>query len=635
MAGSSSFDAHPGYRFDHLAQHDARDSSSAPSSSQGTVTASARLLRPSSAGSGSERTASPVGFARWARRHRHHHSNNHNRYARDDSQEYGPADEKSRERIRKANPKKLRRSRSVSAQERPQAPAVPQMTLEEFEALPMAVRKKYFSTLERLRFTQESGLVDGISQHYDKISNLKCRKPRQVRATSEHPVGRVRRDSASELRSITTASLWSSEPSEATESVTASYHSQLASAILNAADNDLLKPSRESSRRDLSAQFEPVTPPLSPVRHSMDARVNYGPRQDQADEGQLSQSFFESFRWLDEEEDLDLRLFLDDYHANLREGAVATAKQRPSFRRHMSINRKPFGRRNSVSSTVPKTKETAQPPSQGHGPMASVSGGQTHTRRKSRGLSLITPKHASEPSMTAIDPAAAHYQDPEARMKLRMYLASPQKFDEAVAFGFPSAASADQLYTGTRFSEDTVGRSRGLSGQKPTDGGSTVGTFLADQDDDDASLYSGGQSIADPDSPRTPEPMENRPGALRHTRYASAPVLSTRDTGRKTPEGLYAVQAPAAAREMTLRMTLTRPDLRSHEDEIYGWQQKQAYYQYTRRPTGLASLAAENRVVGTESQRTSVDPFPEMDHWNEGPAEKGVMRRIWNRVRRG
>ncbi|KAL2269785.1 hypothetical protein VTJ83DRAFT_1969 [Remersonia thermophila] len=634
MAGSSSFDAHPGYRFDHLAQDDARDSSSTPSSSQGVAAASARLLRPGSAGSGSERTASPLAFARWARRHRHHHSNGHNRYARDDPQEYGPADETSRERARRTNPKRLRRSRSVSAQERPQAPVVPQMTLEEFEALPLAVRKKFFSTLERLRFAQESALVvDGISQHYDEISNLKCRKPRPGRTALGHPPSRVRRDSASELRSVTTASLWSFEPSEATESVTATYHSQLASTALGPVDDDLRLGSRPS-RRDLSAQFEPLTPPLSPARHSMDARVNYGPRQGSAEDGQFSESFFESFRWLDEEEDLDLRLFLDDYHANLREGAVAAAKQRPSFRRNMSINRKPFGRRNSVSSMAPKTKETAQPPSQSDAPTAGVSGGPAHTRRKSRGLSLITPKHAPQPSITAIDPAAAHYQDPEARMKLRMYLASPQKFDEAVAFGFPSAASADELYAEARFSEDTAGRSRGPSKQKSADGVSTGGTFLADKDDD-VSLYSDGQSMADPDSPKTPESTENRTGVPRHTRYASAPVLNSRDAGRKTPEGLYAVQAPTAGREMTLRMTLTRPDLRAHEDEIYGWQQKQAYYQHTRRPTALASLASESRALGTDSHRPSVDRFSDMDHWNDGPAEKGVMRRIWNRVRRG
>jgi hypothetical protein len=442
----------------------------------------------------------------------------------------------------------------------------------------------------------------------------------------------LRRDSASELRSIT-STVWSADPSDRTEkeSVALSHQSQL-NALLSVADDEHRSPSRQSSRRDLSDQFDSLSPPHSPrARHSMDARVNYGPREGQNDDGQLSQSFFESFRWLDEEEDLDLRLFLDDYHANLREQTNPKTKQRPSFRRHMSINRKPFGRRNSVSSTTPRTKEAPSPapsPSQGHAPSACVSAVPGPSRRKSRTLSLITPKHSQQMSVPAIDPAAAHYQDPEARMKLRMYLASPQKFDEAVAFGFPSA---DVLATEPNATEKPAQPSKKKS---VTSEGSTVGTFLAD--DDDASLYSDGQSVADPESPRTPEPVENsRPSVQRHARYASAGVLGSRDTGRKTPDGLYAVQAPPAGREMTLRMTLTRPDLRSHEDEIYGWQQKQAQYQHTRRPTGLASLALENRGYGT-LPRPSMDRLADMDHWaDEAGNEKGVMRRIWNKVRRG
>ena len=50
-------------------------------------------------------------------------------------------------------------------------------------------------------------------------------------------------------------------------------------------------------------------------------------------------------------------------------------------------------------------------------------------------MSFVRP---SIDSTVSIDAAATYYQDPEARMKLRKYLASPQKFDEAVAFGFPS-----------------------------------------------------------------------------------------------------------------------------------------------------------------------------------------------------
>jgi hypothetical protein len=219
---------------------------------------------------------------------------------------------------------------------------------------------------------------------------------------------------------------------------------------------------------------------------------------------------------------------------------------------------------------------------------------------------------------------------------LRVYLASPQKFDEAVEFGFPSA---DAVSAAPAVDADLMGLPRAQSRLRMADGPSNMRTFLADddEDEDNVSLNSDQISLADPDSPKTPEPFEHHKAAgLRHGRFASAGPFNGRDFGRKTPEPGFYAQAPAASREMTLRMTLTRPDLRAHEDEIYGWQQKQAHQQHTRRLTGRASLAVENRAayVGVPSHKDSLDRFAEMDHWNGTAAEKGVMRRIWNRVRR-
>jgi hypothetical protein len=356
----------------------------------------------------------------------------------------------------------------------------------------------------------------------------------------------------------------------------------------------------------------------------------------------LDQSFFDSFRWLDEEEDLDLRLFLDDYHAHLREGAPTT-KQRPSFRRRMSITKIPFGRRSSVSSGRPGTKDaTIQSPPPIRSPAGSVSNGLTQARRKSRALSLITPKHAPQPSITAFDPSPAHYQDPEARLKLRVYLASPQKFDEAVAFGFPSDDAVSP--------PDAGKVSRRQSRQKLADGSSSnMRTFWTDDDDDNdneepgdiLSLSSDQPSSPDLDYPKTPEPQEQQqqqppPQRARltrhHARLASAGGALG---GRKTPDG---------SREMTLRMTLTRPDLRAHEEDIYGWQQRMlqqrpAYQQHSRRPTAMAALAGESRgassSLGNGSRQGSLEKFPEMDPWGGLAAERGVMRRIWDRVRRG
>lgn len=479
--------------------------------------------------------------------------------------------------------------------------------------------------------------MDGISQHYDDISHFRRRRPRQDRSVSEHIVGRNCRRSVLESHSSTCdSSLSYAGPSEERQAPGFGCEQQdvlerrfRARAVLDPTDEAVYRPNQQASRRDLS------TAPLTPRRNSMDSHHSVQNHFDQPMDAHVPQSFYDSFRWLDEEEDLDLRLFLDDYHANLRETAV-TSKQRPSFRRHMSISKLPFGRRSSFSSSRPGTKDATTPTSPINSPTGIVSNPLTHARRKSRALSLITPKHAPQPSITAFDPTAAHYQDPEARLKLRVYLASPQKFDEAVEFGFPAADVLSAAPPGGEITGFPFGQTK----QNPTAGPSNMRTFLADddeEDDDNLSLNSDQPSLADPDSPKTPEPFEGKPGGgLRHARFASADALSSREFAKKALEGVSYTQAPASSREMTLRMTLTRPDLRAHEDDMYGWQQKQVYHQHSRRPTALASHVAETSAVnvGKATHNDSMESFSAVDRWNATTTEKGVMKRIWNRVRR-
>ncbi|KAK4170302.1 hypothetical protein QBC43DRAFT_340055 [Cladorrhinum sp. PSN259] len=532
-------------------------------------------------------------------------------------------------------------SRSSSIHKRQaQAAAVPQMSREEFEALPLAIQRKYFSTLERLRFAQESGLVDGISQHYDDISNFRRRKPRKDRSLSEQIVTRINRP-GSGLESQFSSS--SSSPSYVAPSETTHEEEELtrekqvdlarrlrASVILDAADEALCKLNLDTSRRDLTTDDTLFSPP-SPRRNSMNSHYSFRNHvEQQTGDAPIPQSFYDSFRWLEEDEDLDLRLFLDDYHANLREGVPSNSKQRPSFRRRLSISKLPFGR-SSFSSSRPGTNHAATSPTtpvhtrNNSGSSPAV---QHLTRRKSRALSLITPKHGPQPSITAFDPAAAHYQDPEARLKLRVYLASPQKFDEAVEFGFPSADVLSPTLP------------QGL-----VDETANMSSFLVDGDDDEnASLNSNVSSLADPDSPKTPEAFENKPSGLRPPRFGATILADPnygRDFGSNLPEGSGYTQAPVSSREMTLRMTLTRPDLRAHEDEIYGWQQKQqGHQQHTRKPTipMVSSQAVEARATDIReggAHKNSFEKWVGVDHWNSStPTEKGMMKRIWNRMRR-
>lgn len=348
------------------------------------------------------------------------------------------------------------------------------------------------------------------------------------------------------------------------------------------------------------------------------------------------ESFYESFRWLDEEDDLDLRLFLDDYHANLRESVPEPSKQsRPSFRRRMSISKIPFGRA-SFSGSRPATRDGGtNPRSPLRSPLSPSSDSHFgHQRRKSRALSLITPKHAPHDSIATIDPSAAHYQDPEARLKLRVYLASPQKFDEAIEFGFPSTdvtpgAPATANHGLTPSKQQSPSRLSEAANLK---------TFLADDDDEDEeeddkmSLNTDQPSVADPDSPQTPHAFDK--GAFRPVRVASEQDL--RHASRPSDGGY--TQVPACSREMTLRMTLTRPDLRAHEEQIYGWQK--AVPQTARKWQQPPHIRVESNPTvdcfgegtGKESMEKMEKMFAEIDATSN--PDQNVIRRIWNRVRR-
>ena len=256
-------------------------------------------------------------------------------------------------------------------------------------------------------------------------------------------------------------------------------------------------------------------------------------------------------------------------------------------------------------------------------------------------MSLITPRHSPQDSLSGIDPGAAHYQDPEARLKLRVYLASPQKFDEAIEFGFPSA---DALSAAPVIVSGPLKRK---SRQKLSDDSDNLRSFLEDGDDEDddggddeavGKLDSDPEgSVPDPESPKTPHPLE-RALPPRAVRMATDPTFSSHPVRLASSDG-YA-QAPAASREMTLRMTLTRPDLRAHEDQIYGWQQQQQQGPPGRKSQSQSSplrdeLIAPVTYIGDGKPKESIEQvFAGIDHWGPDPADKGVMKRWWNRVRR-
>ncbi|KAI1446459.1 hypothetical protein F5Y02DRAFT_382983 [Annulohypoxylon stygium] len=497
----------------------------------------------------------------------------------------------------------------------PPHPHLTRKDIEEFEALPVAIRRKYFSTLERLRLAQTSGILeppfDASRHHRFRGASLSAAypgKPLERPITAPSHRGHAASVDLAFLARLP-AKVREKHLSREEQVVIAKRLRQ--SVILDAADEAFLKAGRLANRRPTPPLYPPTL--CSSARPSMESLVS-----DSADlKG--NDTLYDSFRWLDEDEDLDLRLALDDYHVNLRESMPTPPKESrpPSFRRHLSFSKIPFGRP-SISSSRPATKDAASPTA--HSIAPSPVAYLPPVRRKSRALSLITPKHTAHESISSIDPGAAHYQDPEARLKLRVYLASPQKFDEAIEFGFPSndPPSADTYrYTITSAKE----QSRLMFSPDSE----KFKTFLSD---DRSSTYSEDASLPDPESPRTPNTLD------KHVKPLQLPAA---DDYSRPAEG-YA-QVPAASREMTLRMTLTRPDLRACEDQIYGWQK--ASRQYSSKPAQILALQDEAPTSTTyvrDSPKDSIEKiFADIDQELGPPAstDNNVMKRIWNRVRRG
>lgn len=348
----------------------------------------------------------------------------------------------------------------------------------------------------------------------------------------------------------------------------------------------------------------------------------------------MRQSLYDSFRWLDEEEDLDLGLALDEYHANLREDVPNTSKNsRPSFRRNVSISKLPFGLP-PITANQPGNKDSPTSPPLER-PQPNLTNNQ---RRLSRTLSIMNPsKHIQTEASPSVDPTAAHYQDPDARQKLRAYLSSPSKFDEAVEYGFPATDCTQR----TRTYEI-----RGHTRPSQSDG-SEMRSFLDfDRDEDDGSGRDDASSLSDPDSPKTPQTggLTPPPGHHRPVRSPTDP-LSQFSSTRRTALPYKATSSDASSREMTLRMTLTRPDLRANEELIYGWQPQAAYINTGRKsqsnPARSEPAVSIGRAMGAcwsdQAHKMDVEStLAELDHWNPDSAagDKSVMKRFWNKVRR-
>lgn len=189
-------------------------------------------------------------------------------------------------------------------------------------------------------------------------------------------------------------------------------------------------------------------------------------------------------------------------------------------------------------------------------------------------VSLTRP--SVENTSPAIDPDAVYYRNPEARHKLRQYLASAQKFDEALTYGFPANYQQDR----TQPYAPRIPSSTGHNDAKAYLQNEMI-SFVDHSESDPDLEESYDTSDNGTDSPATPADADF---SWRSSKYNRVSIFGSLNTDsmpsldlKFQPELLSprvstpAFPDPLLNREMTLRMTLTRPDLRANEDELYGW----------------------------------------------------------------
>ena len=258
------------------------------------------------------------------------------------------------------------------------------------------------------------------------------------------------------------------------------------------------------------------------------------------------------------------------------------------------------------------------------------------------------PKHDDcSPIEEPLSSPSEYYDAPETRSKLQRGLSSPQGFDEALEFGFPSVTQQPPLneprrrptrspLSGQNANSDMQRffRDNTLSFIDTTEVKNNLELDSDDEEDDfdNDSFYltspsiassreHDGDSVSEFESPVTPK--DGDMGTLQHEAIrsmAGRSVKTTFPSQSLTPKVLRYFHddgdvtfARHGGWEKTLRITLTKPELRATDEEIYG--------SHSRRPFKADQLESDAEWVQCE------------DLFKLRGSDHGRMRSLWNRVR--
>ncbi|KAF2626880.1 hypothetical protein BU25DRAFT_369302 [Macroventuria anomochaeta] len=451
----------------------------------------------------------------------------------------------------------------------------------DYDALPLSVQRKYFSSFERLQIQQQA-IGDQTSEPSSGSSS---------RAASTAPFRRLH----SRRRALTTGSQQELEFSQAEaafflslpDKVRKQHFSREEQVVLFAkCDQAFLPPDHSLEADEVAKQrfhdfhFDFSTNNLD---NTSEAGEPQGRRFSVSTYSSCRPSFTFSPRSKKERDTESSLFFLDTMDSS------SIRKMRPAgFRRTMSLGGPPS--RHSTCSAM------AGPAS----PLFIFPAEYRPRHQRSQSSALPGRRSSYTPPTPTFDPDATYYQDPETRRKLRMYLASPQKFDEAIEFGFPSTAEQENAMPHYQLPPVTK-HSRKFSRDMHTFLRDGKLSFFEGRNNENQGLESDGESTVDLESPRTPS--STGLSFRLHTRQISSIDSNGLSTSYPSPGHMN--------REMTLRMTLTRPDLRADEYALYGWQNQSQHLHQKSTATATVQddpLALEELVL-TDDQTGTKGPF--------------------------
>lgn len=418
--------------------------------------------------------------------------------------------------------------------------------------------------------------------------------------------------------------------------------------ILDAADEAFYRRGHQANRSEStlhsqSEQTRSASPPANLQDTALDPPADTEVLPDSAIDMD-GDNFGGNFRWLEDEEDIDLRL--DDYHSHIARaanihGEPGYMRRKPSFRRAFSFNNMPLGR-HSLSFGSPKPPSRSQSAAATHILPSKVSHSRASSRPTSQMGMIDKNTHGRSASIATIDPSAQYYQDPEARLKLRVYLASPQKFDEAVEFGFPSLFNKENEPEHQHQRTGSTTRSKNVPESNRTffqdDAASTHGDQITQATGAPFGIWSGTTETQCYTTRQ--DSTTSKPRTRRHTANTRSKSDSNVLRPRTVPSNVQPyVKSSAHNREMTLKMTLTRPDLRAADcgppspafSPVGPFEQPFPTSGQSRRASLLPTLRP------SEDDPLRLEALPTLGSygniWDTVPEEKGVMKKMWRKIR--